>query len=156
MIHLGLLPPSASSLCYNVEMSLPFMSLFPLTFLWETPEGQESQKVRVKRGTAQKAKSCLELFSWWGGCYPSWLSRKPISQLCPFLLQSQCTVECAVRFYMLSSPMNTLTRFLLKLIMSWGPCCELFTTGWCVWQQKTNVGMTQYTNVSLTWCCVLQ
>lgn len=100
--------------------------------------------------------TCLELFSWWGGCYPSWLSREPISQFYPFLLQSQCTVECAVRFCMLSSPLNTLSRFLLKHIMSWGPCCGLFTIGWCVWQQKTNVGVTQYTNVSLTWCYVLQ
>lgn len=59
-----------------------------------------------------------------------------ISRFSSFLLQSQCTAGRAVRFDMLSSPMETLPRFLPKHVKSWGPCCDLFTTGWRVWRAE--------------------
>lgn len=55
-IRLGLLPLTASSPCYDVEMLLVFHGLVPLTSLCQTLEWQKSQKVRVKRGLGQEGK----------------------------------------------------------------------------------------------------
>lgn len=78
--------------------------------------------------------TCLELLVWWEVCYPNWLCKERHQQVLLFSAPSSVHRRmCYQIWHALLPYKKTLSRFLLKHIKSWGPCCDLFTIGWCLW-----------------------